>query len=343
MARELQRRLELRGLQTVTLRFRDLLPLRLGAAINRFYRWMIIEAPWLYEFIYRLWLRPDWRTQRTSPIATLAGRRLERVVRDVRPSVVVSLFHVCSQTIGTMRSSGVLEVPAASLVLDFAAHATWVNPGVDVHLCLHPSQAARVRALGAPRVEVPGPVVEPRFLQPCWRRNEARRTLGIGDCETVVLVVAGSWGAGEVEATARALAGCDQVRVLVATGRNTTLLRSIEGIGSSVQAIGWVDDVERLIAAADVVVENAGGLTAMEAMAMGRPVISYRPIAGHGADNVRYMEEAGVTAYARSEAELLDWVRSLSADSPERRSAISRGRASFRGDAARCLEEMIPK
>ncbi len=53
-----------------------------------------------------------------------------------------------------------------------------------------------------------------------------------------------------------------------------------------------------LMAAADVLVENAGGLTCMEAFAAGLPVVSYRPIAGHGQGNAKDMEAAGVAALA---------------------------------------------
>jgi len=48
--------------------------------------------------------------------------------------------------------------------------------------------------------------------------------------------------------------------------------------------IGLDDDMPSLMVAADALVENAGGLTCMEAFATGLPVITYLPIAGHGKD-----------------------------------------------------------
>ena len=41
--------------------------------------------------------------------------------------------------------------------------------------------------------------------------------------------------------------------------------------------IGWTDEMPALMAAADALVENAGGLTCMEAFAVGLPVITYLP------------------------------------------------------------------
>jgi UDP-N-acetylglucosamine:LPS N-acetylglucosamine transferase len=51
-----------------------------------------------------------------------------------------------------------------------------------------------------------------------------------------------------------------------------------------------------LMAAADALVENAGGLTSKEALRVGLPVVAFRPIAGHG----RHDAGAGPTGADRS-------------------------------------------
>jgi hypothetical protein len=50
-----------------------------------------------------------------------------------------------------------------------------------------------------------------------------------------------------------------------------------------------------MLQAVDVLVENAGGLSALEAMACGIPVATYRAIPGHGTQNAEAMVQAGVT------------------------------------------------
>lgn len=79
----------------------------------------------------------------------------------------------------------------------------------------------------------------------------------------------------------------------------------------------------------------------MEAMAMERPVVTYLPIPGHGRDNARYMDQAGIAVYARSEDELIGAVHRLSRESPERDQLIARGRAMFRVDAASRIEAIV--
>jgi hypothetical protein len=58
------------------------------------------------------------------------------------------------------------------------------------------------------------------------------------------------------------------------------------------------------MAASDVLVANAGGLTCLEAFAAGLPVVMFDPLPGHGEDNGRHMERAGMVTAAASGPDL---------------------------------------
>ncbi|MDT5026563.1 MAG: processive 1,2-diacylglycerol beta-glucosyltransferase, partial [Micromonosporaceae bacterium] len=88
-------------------------------------------------------------------------------------------------------------------------------------------------------------------------------------------------------------------------GANTRLRNRIQRSGSGV-ALGWVHDMAPLMRACDVVIQNAGGLTSLEAIACGVPVVSYRCLAGHGLTNTQALREAGLAAWARDKGELRD-------------------------------------
>ena len=341
VAQEIRRRLAGRGIDTEILDVWDLLPCRLGWVITVFYKTIIGYAPWIYEGIYTIWLRPGERgRRRTSPLIRLAGRRLRRWMAANRPAAAVSTFHLCSQVLGDMRRRNMMAVPTASIVVDFAAHGLWVDPDVDVHFCLHDSQAQRVRSLGAPRVEAPGPVVSPAFSRPGITRAEARSHLGLDLGEPTVLVVAGSWGAGRIERTARAIAAGGRFHPVLVAGRNDKLRRQLEAAGCG-RVLGWVDDMAMLMTASDVVVENAGGLMAMEAMALGIPVVSFDPIPGHGRENAARMEEAGVSRYARSQEGLLRIMDRLLDDEGYREHLTGTASAMFRSDVADRIADMV--
>jgi UDP-N-acetylglucosamine:LPS N-acetylglucosamine transferase len=66
-----------------------------------------------------------------------------------------------------------------------------------------------------------------------------------------------------------------------------------------VVALSWRDDLPAVIAASDCVVQNAGGFTSLEALAAGTPVVTYRPIPGHGVTNALALKEAGLAPWPR--------------------------------------------
>ena len=84
-------------------------------------------------------------------------------------------------------------------------------------------------------------------------RADDRGTALVAAADTVVLVMAGSWGVGDVTGTARAIPGTPRGSAGRACGRGAAR-------AAGVVAIGWTDQVRRLLATADVVVHNAGGL-----------------------------------------------------------------------------------
>jgi hypothetical protein len=88
-----------------------------------------------------------------------------------------------------------------------------------------------------------------------------------------------------------------------------------------------------------VLVENAGGLTSMEAFAAGLPVVSYRPIAGHGRHNAREMDRAGVAHWARNSRSLADILNRLGSPGPERGLLTAQAGALFDGSDAVHLVE----
>ena len=340
VGRELGRRLAGFGVATKLVEMGELLPAGWGRGLTGFYRFMACRAQWLYEATFRLQMStPPGSSPVLFPVDVAAERRLASLVAREKPALIVCTFHLSSQVAGRMRKAGRLGAPVASFVLDFHVHGMWVHPGVDAHLLLHRSQAAQVERRGGRRPVVCGPVVQPVFdlASPGWGRAAARSSLGLADRDLCVLVVGGSWGVGKVAETFALVAGDGRFSPVGVAGHNPGLERSLwaarQAAGTGT-VLGWVEDMDRLMAAADVVVENAGGLTAMEAMARGVPVVTYAPIAGHGRANALAMAEAGVSAYARGPAELLSCLEMLARPTPTRHRVVSEARSMFGTDPA---------
>jgi UDP-N-acetylglucosamine:LPS N-acetylglucosamine transferase len=88
----------------------------------------------------------------------------------------------------------------------------------------------------------------------------------------------------------------------VVCGRNNWLAARLARAG--LPALGWVSDMPLLMKAVDVLVQNAGGLMALEGMATGLPVATYRPIPGHGTRAAATLAQAGVSQWIRRYSDL---------------------------------------
>ncbi len=339
-ARELANRLRRSGNDVEVRDYLPMLPLRLGYFIRWFYAMQLEHAPGSYEWHYA-----KMRTSRivmgvSNWFACLARHRMLRTIRHTGADAVVSTYPLASQALGSLRVRGRITVPTLTFVTDFSVHPAVVSRHVDLNLCITPAVAVEAMRLSGRPSASTGPMVPDVFrtASPDEAQTDLRTELGIPAHHTIALIVAGSWGAGNVTATVERIAGSEGITPVVVCGRNEKLRTEVDSIPGAI-GLGWRSDMPRLLRGCDVVVENAGGLTAMEAMAAGVPVISHEAIPGHGGHNAAEMSDAGVTTWVRDSDELVPAIRRLAAQGTDGPQVLA-GRQIFVADAAVVVAEL---
>jgi UDP-N-acetylglucosamine:LPS N-acetylglucosamine transferase len=336
-AKELQRRLEASGHRVEVVDFLDAVAFHIGPVLRWFYQVQLRMAPWSYEMSYKM--APLLRAPAVMLDTWLTRRKLRRIIKDFRPDAVVSVYPLASLVLGRMRRKKQLRVPVLTYLTDFAVHSLWVHRGVDRHLAVSELSAEAATSRGGKQAVARGPLVGARFREADYDRDAVRSNLGLSPEDRAVLVVAGSWGVGEVVATVEAIGRSGEFHPITVCGRDDGLRSRLEESGYGT-VIGWTDEMPALMSAADALVENAGGLTCMEAFAVGLPVITYRPIAGHGKDNAEMMARAGVNCYARDDGELERMLRDVTRPGPERDALVETSRRLFVADPADDVQEL---
>jgi processive 1,2-diacylglycerol beta-glucosyltransferase len=161
--------------------------------------------------------------------------------------------------------------------------------------------------------------VDGRFAAPV-DRAAARRALGLRGDAPVVLLMGGGAGVMPMAELVEALEGLARPLQLVAVaGRNEGLLTRLAGLAGrlwhcSLRPLGFVDNVDVLMGAADLLVSKPGGLTAAEALARGLPLVVYRPIPGQEEANTSFLTAGGAAVRVESAAELAALAGGLLAD-----------------------------
>lgn len=307
-----------------------------GLRLRRTYAFLLHWLPWVYDFAMRFWARwPGPLERLTAHGAASFEEGLVEQIHCFAPDVVVSVYSLSSQALGRLRERGQLRAPVVTYVTDPGAHPYWVHRSVDLHLAALPATAEAVESWGARRTAVVAPLVGDRFVDAPISREEARRRTELPADALVALVSAGSWAAGNVERTVDLLARSGAVLPVTLCARDEALHRRLQRRGSGIP-IGWTDDVPTLMAAADVFVDNAGGLTCWEALASDLPVVLFNPLPGHGRLNALALESSGCATYARTESELIAGIDRLG-----RRGGRRPGTASSLLSTADAVDEVL--
>ena len=251
------------------------------------FRWIWDAAYWLFVHF-----APTRRlTQRF--VFAIGSRGLLRLIRDVEPDVVVSVYPMTTEVLGRLRRAGRLEIPACAAITDLAMMHYWAAPGIDLHLITHPETEQEVREVAGDETEVCAVrgLTKPEFSKP-REASAARRSLGLTEDGKIVLVSGGGWGVGDLAGavdTALALDGVGEVVCLC--GRNEELRARLERRFADeprVRVEGFTDRMGDWLAAGDALVHSTAGLTVLEAHMRGCPTVSY----GWGRGHIRANNEA---------------------------------------------------
>lgn len=270
--------------------------------LGRRVEWLVVDgyhaqlnhAGWSWRLLYggtrsRILIR--WIG---SLLAVIGGRRLLRRIDAEQAQLVVSTYPLVSAALAALRRSGRLSVACAAIVTDVDPHPAWTHAHLDANF------SVAATSLG---VAISPPV--PKWREPRRAASVVRGLVGAPPGARIALIVGGAWGVGDLEGAARAATAAG-LHAVVVCGRNTALrdrLRARSDL-AGVAVLGYTRLMPELMSIADVVIQNAGGLTCLEAFRAGVPVVIYRPLQGHGVANARRMLALGLIRVAPTTTEL---------------------------------------
>jgi UDP-glucose 4-epimerase len=270
---------------------------------------MFRYVPWLFDIQYWLFMNfapTRWLAKRL--LVAFGRRGLMRLIKSHNPDYIVSTYPGVTAILGELRRKGKLDVPCYSSITDLAGLRFWAHPGIDLHFITHPESAEEVEKIAGPgSVRWAKPPTSPAFLA-ARSRAEARRSLALPAEGKVIAVSGGGWGVGDLcGATKAALENEPDAIVLCLCGRNDQLRAQVAKRFPDeprLRLMGFTDRMGDVLAAADALIHSSAGLTVLEAIIRGCPVISYGFGVGHVRASNNALKRFGLAQVVRNQKDL---------------------------------------
>lgn len=301
----------------------------------------LLDSPWVFRVIQ------PWRRRWNR----LMARRFLAWVSAAQPDIIIVTHFFAAEVVAGAKRDGRLACRLIVVMTDLFPHRLWLVPEAEA-VVVGSSLTKRLceeRGITEDRLHVLGIPIGGRFGV-ILSRMEIAKKLHLDPTRRTILIASGGMGIGPVHQLVQRLVALEEVRpqqiqLLVVCGYNQALARRLEQAKATlpmpIHVFGFVDTMPELMQASDLLVTKAGGLTVMEALATGLPMILCGTIAGQEDLNAAYVVQQGAAVRAATPHEVARLMLQF-LDHPEQLHALhEKATALGRPNAAQELVEQL--
>lgn len=288
---------------------------RFSSAVKKTYFQMLQHYPDFYDFLYLFIQLPRWDLMTQNVSAQYLKRHMLMLLAIHQPDLLVFTHPFPCSAAAYLRRIGVIHLPIVAQLTDFSVHRLWVYDEVDEY-CLATEtmqQELLTQAIPPNRLTVTGIPIAAKFgnkVNPTILKTE----LGLNPSFPVLLIMGGGLGLGAIPEIVRELDKLSlPINLVIPVGQNHRLAEEIATLQfrHPTTVLPYTDHIPELMAAADIIITNPGGLTCAEAMLMELPMVFFRPLPGQEEDNALYLVGQGVARWVHNRQPLADVIYAM--------------------------------
>ncbi|SHF41129.1 processive 1,2-diacylglycerol beta-glucosyltransferase [Caldanaerobius fijiensis DSM 17918] len=251
--------------------------------------------PELWGYIY-----DKERAQKGKKIIKVVGKgiyfQMERVLKHFKPDFILCTHPFTYYAIYHFKKELVKNgVTIASIITDYDIHGYWIDDCVDIYFVASDDIKQKIADNGVrpDNIYVTGIPVDPSFSKRP-DKYKTRIKLGLDVERPVVLIMGGGLGLGNIESIAQEISKVRRnYQVIIIAGSNEELKNKAMAIAreslTPMHVTGFVNNINEYMAASDLIVTKAGGLTISEALAMELPIIINTALPGQEMYNLDFL------------------------------------------------------
>jgi processive 1,2-diacylglycerol beta-glucosyltransferase len=283
---------------------------------------LVNKAPHVLGFFYDLMDQPSKSGKHRADRLRLAWQRMNlkkfsKLICGEQWDLAINTHFLPAEIIAALRREGKCALPQVTVTTDFETHRLWVNSPCELFFTATAEGALYLQSWGVPAglTRVTGIPIHPVFAEEKDRGDCLRRQGLVGD-RPIVLQLSGGFGVGPIKRIFEQLLTVERpLEIVAVAGRNEEVRAELQAATvperHHVKVLGFTDQIDELMAAADIVLSKPGGLTTSETLARGVAMVVVNPIPGQESRNSDYLLENGAAIKVNNLATLAHKVNGL--------------------------------
>ena len=240
---------------------------------------------------------------------TLMCSKLKKLLKDSKPDLIIGTHPFPMIALSTLKKkypdnnifSSFYIPPLISVLTDYTAHSTYIQDEIDYYIAgdEYVREVLISEGIDDKKIKVYGIPVEKSFLEH-RDKSVVLEELGLIPDKFTVLVMGGSFGAGNIKDTLKELISIDRdFQILVIAGRNESLKEKLEksidkhAIDKNISVLGFTKKMNDILSSVDIMISKPGGLTTTECLIKELPMIIPYYIPGPEEENLDFLSNCG--------------------------------------------------
>ena len=337
--------------------------------ISRGYEKSAIYTPKAYGSVYRL-SETNLASKnefKGNPLTSLMAKKFRHLLNDKTPDLIIGTHPFPMIALSTLKknkhnltlsrsesfyksSKADIDIPPMiSVLTDYTTHSTWIQNEIDYYIVGHEyvKELLVYEGVDTEKVKAFGIPVEKSFLEH-RDKDTILNELGLSPDKLTILLMGGSFGAGNIKETLEELITIDRdFQILVIAGRNDHLKEKLSKMldstvhNKNICLLGYTNKMNDILASIDVLISKPGGLTTTEALLNDVPMIVPYCIPGQEEENLDFLTNCGAALRTTKKYSLPVLLKVL-IDDPSRLDALRNNIKSIRkSDSAINISNLV--
>jgi len=275
------------------------------------------KIPFLYKWIYDSFnhqSRYNFLNQMSDVF--IKKSHFVEFINEFNPDFILSTNPLPMQLVSLTKHKKIINIISANVCTDFGFHSLWYNPDVNYYFVANEDIKKALVEHGASqeKIVVAGIPVSLKFSKETDRRKISAG-LNFNTNTPTLLIVGGKIKYKTILKIIEKTGEKNKAQFIIISGRDKNLQEELEKSNlkknPNVKIFGFVNNLQDYMAASDLILTKAGGLTVAECMQKNLPMVINDFIPGQEEDNVKYIVERGAGIEAKNTRDAIKIINDL--------------------------------